>query len=76
MDVQNYGLLDPVPTDPFGYVSKDMEWAAVPWGQKFIIVHKGQQVHTSNSYKEARDYINKKIKTSKKKSTSSLEQFL
>jgi prefoldin subunit 5 len=76
MNVQNLGLLDPSPGDPNGYVSKDMEWAAVPCGQKFIIVHKGQQVHTSNSYEEARDYINKKIKTSKKKSTSSLEQFL
>ena len=76
MNTQNDGLLDPTPGSPNGYVSKNMEWAAVPWGKKFMIIHKGQQVHTSNSYNEATDYINKKIKASKKKSVSNLEQFL
>jgi hypothetical protein len=73
---QNEGILNPEPGDPNGYVSKDMEWAAVPCGNKFIIVHKGQQVHTANNYKTAKTYIEKQVKMSRKKTTSSLENFL
>lgn len=76
MNIPNDGIFDPKPTDPNGYVTKDMEWAAVPCGTKFIIVHKGQQVHTSNSYKDARSYIEKQIKVKRKKTTATLEQFL
>ena len=76
MNVQNEGLLDPKPTDPNGYVTKDMEWAALPWGTKFIIVHKGQQVHTANTYQDAKSYIEKKVKSNRKKTTATLEQFL
>lgn len=74
MNVQNEGLLDPTPGDPNGYVTKDGMWAAVPFGKKFVIIHNGHQVHTSNNYKSARSYISKQIKVSKNK-TSSLEQF-
>lgn len=73
---QNESILNPEPGDPNGYISKDMEWAAVPCGTKFIIVHKGQQVHTTNNYKTAKTYIEKQIKMSRKKTTSSLENFL
>jgi hypothetical protein len=71
-NVQNEGILDPVPGDPNGYVSKDGEWGALPWGNKFIIVYKGQQVHTCNDYKTAKSYIQKAIKG---KSVSTLQQF-
>lgn len=76
MNTQNESILNPEPGDPNGFVSKDMEWAAVPCGTKFIIVHKGQQVHTTNNYKTAKTYIEKQIKMSRKKTTSSLENFL
>lgn len=76
MNTQNESILNPEPGDPNGYISKDMEWAAVPCGTKFIIVHKGQQVHTTNNYKTAKTYIEKQIKMSRKKTTSSLENFL
>ena len=73
MNIPNEGLLNPIPGDPAGYVTKDLEWAAVPFGKKFIIIHKGQQVHTANNYKAARTYITKAIKG---QSVSSLDQFL
>lgn len=75
MNISNYGILDPVPTDPSGYVTKDGMWAAVPYGNKFVIIHNGQQVHTANNYKTARSYIQKQIKSSKRTSVS-LEEFL
>jgi hypothetical protein len=72
-NVQNEGILNPKPGDPNGYVSKDGEWAALPWGKKFIIVHKGQQVHTANNYRTAMTYIKKAMKG---KSISTLDSFL
>jgi hypothetical protein len=74
MDVQNYGILDAVPTDPSGYVTKDGMWAAVPYGKKFIIIHNGFQVHTANNYQTARTYIQKQIKS--KKQPGPLDKFL
>lgn len=74
--IKNEGILDPKPTDPNGYVTKDLEWAAVPWGEKFMIIYKGQQVHTSNNYNDAKTYIEKQVKTKRKKATANLEQFL
>lgn len=74
MNIQNESLLSPKPGDPNGYVTKDGEWAAVPWtGTKFIIIHKGQQIHTASNYKTAVSYIKK---ASKGKSVSSLSKFL
>lgn len=67
MNIQNETLLNPTPGDPNGFVSKDMEWAAIPCGDKFIIVYKGQQVHTANNYKTAKSYIDKQVKVSRKK---------
>lgn len=77
MNIPNYGLLNPKPSDPAGYVTKDGMWAAVPYGNnKFVIIHDGQQVHTANSYSSAKTFIQKQIKTKKKKSSSNLEKFL
>jgi hypothetical protein len=75
MNIPNYGLLNSVPSDPAGYVTKDGMWAAVPWGKKFVIIHNGQQVHTANNYSTAKSYIQKQIKVVKS-NTSSLEAFL
>jgi hypothetical protein len=76
LNISNYGILNPKPTEPSGYCTKDGVWAAVPWGNKFVIINNGQQVHTAVTYKSAKEYIEKKVKISKKKSSSSLEQFL
>ena len=73
MDIQNYGILDAVPTDPSGYVTKDGMWAAVPWGKKFVILHNGQQIHTANNYRSALTYIKKAMKG---KSVSTLDKFI
>jgi len=73
MNIQNEGILDPKPSDPNGYVTKDGMWAAVPFGKKFVIIHNGQQVHTCNNYKSAKTYIQKSAKGA---SVSTLDQFL
>ena len=74
--ISNSGLLNNKPSEPAGYVTEDGMWAAVPWGNKFVIINNGQQVHTAVTYKSAKEYIEKKVKISKKKSSSNLEQFL
>lgn len=79
MNIPNYGLLNPVPSDPAGYITKDEMWAAVPFGNKFMILHNGQQIYVAPNLPSAKSYINKQIKASKpkvKSATSSLEKFL
>ena len=78
MNIPNYGLLNPKPSDPAGYVTKDEMWAAVPFGKKFMIIHNGEQVQVAGTLAVAKSYINKQLKASKtvKSSTSSLEAFL
>lgn len=76
MNIQNEGILNSKPTDPSGYVTKDGMWAAVPFGNKFVIINNGQQIHTCNNYKTARSYIDKEIKLSKKNKKGPLDQFL
>jgi ribosomal protein L13 len=78
MNTPNYGLLNPKPSEPAGYVTKDEMWAAVPFGKKFMIIHNGEQIHVTGTLATAKSYINKQLKVSKtvKSSTSSLEEFL
>ena len=77
MNIPNYGLLDPKPSEPAGYVTKDEMWAAVPFGKKFMILHNGEQIHVVGTLAVAKSYINKQLKVSKiKPGTSSLEAFL
>jgi hypothetical protein len=67
MNIPNRGILNPKVSDPDGYVTKDLMWAAIPYGNKFVIIHNGQQVHTSNSIATAKTYIQNQIKLNKKK---------
>jgi len=74
----NQGLLSPKGGDPDGFVSKDGMWAAIPWAGKkkgFCIIYNGNQVHSVNTYRQALAYIKTQSKI-KKKTTSTLEQFL
>jgi hypothetical protein len=75
MNIPNYGLLDPIPSDPAGYITKDGVWSAVPSGNQFMIIHNGQQVYLANNLKTAKNYIKKQIKQTKN-ATSTLESFL
>jgi hypothetical protein len=77
-NIPNRGKLDSVHGNPDGYVTKDGKWAAVPWGNKFVIICNGEQVHTSNNLTTAKDYIQKKVKQTPRKRTasSSLENYL
>jgi hypothetical protein len=77
-NIPNSGLLNNVSGSPEGYVTKDGKWAAVPWGNKFVIICNGEQVHTANNLTTAKDYIQKKVKQTPRKrtSTSSLENYL
>jgi hypothetical protein len=78
MNISNYGILNPKPSEPAGYVTKDEMWAAVPFGKKFMIIHNGEQIHVVGTLAVAKSYIDKQLKISKtvKSSTSSLEEFL
>ena len=80
MNVPNYGLLNPKPSEPAGYVTKDGMWAAVPFVKKFMILHNGEQIHVAGTLAVAKSYIQKQIKASKpktvKSSTASLDAFL
>jgi len=77
MNTPNYGLLNPKPSEPAGYVTKDEMWAAVPFGKKFMIIHNGEQIHVTGTLATAKSYINKQLKVSNiKPGTSSLEAFL
>ena len=69
-------LLDPKPTNPLGYVTKDGIWAAVPLGntKKFVIVYEGAQVATLNTYKQAVDFINNQLKTKRKPRSSNVRK--
>tara|TARA_B100000035_G_C20809707_1_gene469313 strand:+ start:27 stop:281 length:255 start_codon:yes stop_codon:yes gene_type:complete len=76
--VSNQGLLNPKAGDPDGYVTNDGMWAAIPWAGKpkgFAIIHNGSHVHSVKTYKQALAYIKKESKI-KKKTTSTLEEFL
>ena len=76
--IQNQSLLESKLGDPDGYVSNDGMWAAIPWARNkkgFCIIHNGKQVHSVKTYKQALAYIKKESKI-KKKSTSTLEEFL
>lgn len=50
-----------------GVVTKDQLYAAVPFGDKFMIIYKGQQVTVCDTLEKAKEYINKKHKPSKNK---------
>lgn len=77
IEVPNYGILDPKPTEPSGYVTKDGMWAAIPFGNRFILVYNGKQVKVSNTLESAKKYINSQIKANKKSnSNATLETYL
>lgn len=69
--ITNRTLLDSIPSHPDGYCTKDGLWVAVPFGDQFIILNNGQQVHIEKNFESSKEYILKKTSKSK----SSLEKF-
>ena len=53
--------------EEMGYITKDGDWAAVPLmnSKKFVIIHNGEQVHTSRNFDCAKTYILREKKKSK-----------
>jgi len=50
-----------------GFVTKDELYAAVPFGDQFMIIHKGHQITVCKTLDDAITYINKKHKPSRNK---------
>ena len=77
-NIPNSGILKSISTGPEGYVTKDGKWSAVPFGNRFVIICNGTQVHVSNNLDGAKDYISKKVKQTprKRKASSTLDQYL
>jgi len=40
-----------------GFVSSNQEWAAVPFGKEYMIIHMGQQDKVFKTLDEAKNYI-------------------
>jgi hypothetical protein len=49
-------------SDEFGWISKNMEWAIVPYGKKFMSIHKGQQISVHTTMDTAKKFVNREIK--------------
>jgi hypothetical protein len=77
LNIPNYGILDPVVSEPAGYVTKDGMWAAVPFVNRFMIIHNGKQIKVANTLDNAKKYIEAQIKALKKSTSSgTLEKIL
>ncbi len=48
--------------DEQGWVSKNMEWAIIPFGKKFMTLNKGQQISVHNTMDTAKKFIQKESK--------------
>jgi len=47
------------------YVTKDLAWAAIPYGDKqYIVIHNGFQVHLARSFQTAKSFIQKQLRKS------------
>ena len=45
-----------------GWISKNMEWAVIPYGNKFMSLYKGQQISVHNNIDTAKKFIEREIK--------------
>jgi hypothetical protein len=44
------------------WVSKDREWAILPYGKKFMTIHMGQQISVHLSMDTAKKFVQKEMK--------------
>ena len=50
---------------PEGYITPDRTWAAVPYGNKFMTIHNGQQICVHHTLETAKKFIQKNKKRKK-----------
>lgn len=48
--------------DELGWISKNMEWAIIPYGKKFMTIYKGQQISVHNTMDTAKKFVQKEMK--------------
>jgi hypothetical protein len=48
--------------EQFGWISKNMEWAVIPYGKKFMSIYKGQQISVHSTVDIAKRFIQREIK--------------
>lgn len=72
LNLENPTILDPVCYFP-GLLTKNMEWAAVPYGTRFMIIHNGKQVQVANTIQSASNHIEKYLKIQSKTQSSPLD---
>lgn len=60
------------------YVTHDEMWAAIPYGDNFMVINNGKQIKQFVTLEECVDFISikhQKKKTSKRKSDVTIDQF-
>ena len=45
-----------------GWISKNMEWAVIPYGKKFMSIYKGKQISVHNTIDTAKKFIQRELK--------------
>ena len=60
MSHTNSNILEPKP-GPIGFVIKD--YAAIPYGNQFMILHNGKQIKVCRNQQSARSFIQKEMKS-------------
>ena len=76
MSFTNSSLLESKPQR--FYVTHDEMWAAIPYGDNFMVINNGQQIKQFVTLEECIDFISikhQKKKTSKRKSEVTVDQF-
>jgi hypothetical protein len=49
-------------SDLYGWISKNREWAIIPYGRKFMSIYNGQQISVHNSMDIAKRFVQREIK--------------
>jgi hypothetical protein len=47
--------------DQLGWVSKDMEWAIIPCGKKFVTINNGHQISMHLNMTTAKKFVQKQM---------------
>ena len=48
--------------EQLGWGSKNMEWAIIPFGKKFMSIHMGQQISVHLNMETAKKFVQKEMK--------------
>lgn len=48
--------------DELGWVSKNMEWAIIPYKNKFMTINNGRQISVHNTMDTAKKFVQKEMK--------------